>query len=598
MPLAFVLDSPFVSTGHFPLQKPEQIQFTITFAMLLRGHRPSKVRNLTSSSSLQQFTSFRGSISRRVESQKRLPISRSKITRPLISIRALVDDEKNSLRSSPSEQTTTSEIGLIGLAVMGQNLALNIAEKGFKISVFNRTYAKTEKAVQRAQKNQLGANLKGFENISDFIKSLQRPRKLIILVQAGKPVDSTIDNLLKNGLEAGDLIIDGGNEWYENTETRISKCAEKGVLYMGMGVSGGEEGARNGPSMMPGGSQEGYNYIKQIVEKVAAQVDDGPCVTYIGPGGSGNFVKMVHNGIEYGDMQLISEAYDILKTIGGLTNPELAQVFSEWNQTELESFLVQITSIILGVKDEDDGGSFVLDKIVDKTGSKGTGKWTVQQAAELSTAAPTITASLDGRYMSALKDQRVKAAAFYESLGLPQPQINTSINKAELINDVRKALYASKICSYAQGMNIIKAKSTEKDWGIDIGALARIWKGGCIIRAGFLDDIKRAYYNNPELENLLMDPFFAKALVTNETSWRKVVQLAVGAGVSVSGMTASLSYFDSFRRDKAPANLVQAQRDFFGSHTYQRFDKEGWFHTVWDASFGSEDSVTTTGYNA
>jgi len=485
----------------------------------------------------------------------------------------------------------------VGLAVMGQNLALNIASKGFKISVFNRTYAKTEMAVQRAEKEKLGENLTGFENVGEFVQSLRTPRKVIILVQAGKPVDATIDNLLANGMEPGDLIIDGGNEWYENTEARQKRVAEKGVLYMGMGVSGGEEGARNGPSMMPGGSKQGYEYIQGVVEKVAAQVDDGPCVMYIGEGGSGNFVKMVHNGIEYGDMQLISEAYDVLKTVGGLSNAELAKVFSDWNQTELKSFLIEITSIILTVKDEGTE-DYILDKIVDKTGSKGTGKWTVQQAADLSIAAPTVTASLDGRYMSALKDQRVKAAAFYKDLNVNQPIADAGIDKSQLVDDVRKALYASKICSYAQGMNIIRAKSNEQEWGIDVGGLARIWKGGCIIRAGFLDDIKKAYYNNPDLDSLLMDPFFAQAIADNDASWRKVVQLAVGAGVAVPGMTASLSYFDTYRRERLPANLVQAQRDFFGSHTYERFDKEGWFHTVWDASFGSADSVTTTGYNA
>ena len=331
---------------------------------------------------------------------------------------------------------------------------------------------------------------------------------------------------------------------------------------------------------------------------MAAQVDDGPCVMYVGEGGSGNFVKMVHNGIEYGDMQLISEAYDILKTIGGLTNEELAKVFSEWNQTELKSFLIEITSIILTVKDEGSNDEYILDKIVDKTGSKGTGKWTVQQAADLATAAPTITASLDGRYMSALKYQRVKACGFYKDLDVKTPTKVPGIDKGQLVDDVRKALYASKICSYAQGMNIIRAKSQEKNWNIDVGSLARIWKGGCIIRAAFLDDIKKAYYNNPELDNLLMDPFFGKAIAANDAAWRKVVQLAIGSGVSVPGMTASLSYFDAYRRERLPANLVQAQRDFFGSHTYERFDKEGWFHTVWDASFGSADSVTTTGYNA
>lgn len=330
---------------------------------------------------------------------------------------------------------------------------------------------------------------------------------------------------------------------------------------------------------------------------MAAQVDDGPCVMYVGEGGSGNFVKMVHNGIEYGDMQLISEAYDVLKTVGGLSNAELAKVFSDWNKTELESFLIEITSIIMTVKDEGTE-DYILDKVVDKTGSKGTGKWTVQTAAELAVAAPTITASLDGRYISALRDQRLKAASFYNDLGVEQPQTDASVDKEQLIDDVRRALYASKICSYAQGMNIIRAKSKEQGWNVDVGSLARIWKGGCIIRAGFLDDIKKAYYQNPDLDNLLMDPFFGKGIAANLEAWRRVVQIAVGAGVGVPGMTGSLSYFDSYRRARLPANLVQAQRDFFGSHTYERTDKEGWFHTVWDASFGSADSVTTTGYNA
>lgn len=300
-----------------------------------------------------------------------------------------------------------SDIGLIGLAVMGQNLALNIAEKGFKISVYNRTFAKTEKAVERAKKEGLSQNLIGFEDIIEFIKSLKKPRKVIILVQAGNPVDQTINKILESNFESGDLIIDGGNEWYENTEKRQNKVSEKGVLYMGMGVSGGEEGARHGPSLMPGGSQEGYGYIEKIVEKVAAQVDDGPCVMYIGEGGAGNFVKMVHNGIEYGDMQLISEAYDVLKTIGGLSNEELAEVFKEWNKGDLESFLIEITSIILNVKDDQGGDGYLVDKILDKTGSKGTGKWTVQQAAELSVAAPTITASLDGRLVYIIKSRFV-----------------------------------------------------------------------------------------------------------------------------------------------------------------------------------------------
>jgi len=498
--------------------------------------------------------------------------------------------------SGTPAKMATSQIGLVGLAVMGQNLSLNIADKGFPISVFNRSYEKTEAAVARAQKEGLGDKLHGYKDIKDFVMSLEKPRRVIMLVQAGAPVDSTIDKLLEY-MEPGDIIIDGGNEWYENTERRKEKVENKGLRYMGMGVSGGEEGARRGPSMMPGGTAEAYKFIEPIVTKVAAQVDDGPCVMYIGDGGAGNFVKMVHNGIEYGDMQLISEAYDILHVLGGLSNDEIATVFAEWNSGELQSFLIEISAIIANKKDEEAGG-FLLDKIVDKTGAKGTGKWTVQQAAELSVAAPTITASLDGRYMSACKDERVAASKFYEKLGLKAPHAVAGVDKQQLIADVRAALYCSKVCSYAQGMNIIKKKSDEKNWGVDLGGLARIWKGGCIIRAGFLDRIKQAYRRDEALPNLLVDPDFAKELSERDASWRRVVALSVTNGVPVPGMTASLGYFDTYRRERLPANMVQAQRDFFGSHTYQRTDKEGWFHTVWDENFGSADSITTSGYVA
>jgi 6-phosphogluconate dehydrogenase len=480
---------------------------------------------------------------------------------------------------------------------MGQNLALNIAEKGFPISVYNRTYEKTEAAVTRAKKEGLEDKLKGYESFKDFVLSLEKPRRVIILVKAGAPVDATIEGLMQF-MEPGDIIIDGGNEWYENTEKRKAMVEAKGLKYMGMGVSGGEEGARNGPSMMPGGSPEAYSAIKDIVEKVAAQVDDGPCVMYIGDGGAGNFVKMVHNGIEYGDMQLISEAYDILKTVGGMTNPELAAAFADWNKTELNSFLVEITAEILA-KEDDKGDGYLVEKILDKTGMKGTGKWTVQQAAELSVAAPTIEASLDGRFLSAAKDERVAAAKFFEQHGVkePEPAIKgTPESKQALVADVAKALYAAKICSYAQGMNIIKAKSEAKNWNIDLGSLARIWKGGCIIRAGFLDEIKQAYQRDAALPNLLVDNDFGAKLAERQEAWRNVVKLAITAGIAVPGMTASLAYFDTYRRARLPANLVQAQRDYFGSHTYERIDREGWFHTVWSAG-NSADSITTSGYN-
>jgi 6-phosphogluconate dehydrogenase len=436
--------------------------------------------------------------------------------------------------------------------------------------VYNRSYDKTEAAVARAKKEGLGDKLHGYKDVADFVASLQKPRRVIILVKAGAPVDGTIDALMQH-MEPGDIIIDGGNEWcgnaradrfcgcgperearvffyqptktnnptkppnkkrYANTERRKAQVEAKGLRYMGMGVSGGEEGARNGPALMPGGSPEAYGFIENIVSKVAAQVDDGPCVMYVGDGGAGNYVKMVHNGIEYGDMQLIAEAYDVLRVLGGLTNDELAATFKEWNAGELQSFLVEISAIILAKRDDNPAGKkdgYIIDRIVDKTGSKGTGKWTVQEAAELGVAAPTIAASLDGRYMSALKDERTAAAALFSKLGLkaPAPPAGQPVDKKALVDDVRQALYCSKICSYAQGMNIIKAKSEEKGWGVDLGGLARIWKGGCIIRAAFLDRIKQAYRRDAALPSLLVDPPFAEDLAKREQAWRRVVALAV-----------------------------------------------------------------------
>ncbi|KAF2313408.1 hypothetical protein GH714_010831 [Hevea brasiliensis] len=425
-----------------------------------------------------------------------------------------------------------SRIGLAGLAVMGQNLALNIAEKGFPISVYNRTASKVDETIHRAH-NEGQFPLSGHYTPRDFVLSIQRPRSVIILVKAGAPVDQTIAALSEH-MEAGDCIIDGGNEWYQNTERRIHEVNEKGILYLGMGVSGGEEGARHGPSLMPGGSFEAYNNIKDILQKVAAQVEDGPCVTYIGEGGSGNFVKMVHNGIEYGDMQLISEAYDVLKNVGGLSNAELAEIFTEWNKGELESFLIEITSDIFRVKD-DHGEGELVDKILDKTGMKGTGKWTVQQAAELSVAAPTIAASLDCRYLSGLKEERESAAEVLKEAGLKEEvgSVKSGIDKKRLIDDVRQAL---------------------------------IWKGGCIIRAVFLDRIKKAYQRNPNLASLVVDPEFAREMVQRQAAWRRVVGLAISAGISTPGMCASLAYFDTYRRARLPANLVQAQRDLFGTY--------------------------------
>ncbi|KAG6399374.1 hypothetical protein SASPL_140853 [Salvia splendens] len=478
------------------------------------------------------------------------------------------------------ESATLSQIGLAGLAVMGQNFALNIAEKGFPISVYNRTTSKVDETLDRAHREgQLP--LTGHYNPKDFVLSLQKPRSVIILVKAGAPVDQTIA-ALSAYMEPGDTIIDGGNEWYENTERRMVDVSANGLLYFGMGVSGGEDGARYGPSLMPGGSHRAYLNIHNILDKVAAQVDDGPCVTYIGEGGSGNFVKMVHNGIEYGDMQLISEAYDVLKNVGGLGNDELAEIFGEWNRGELESFLIEITSDIFKVEDHESGKGHLVDKILDKTGMKGTGKWTVQQAAELSMAAPTIAASLDSRYMSGLKDEREAASEIFRKEGLTEEINNVGgVDKKKLVDDVRQALYASKICSYAQGMNLLSAKSLEKGWGLNLGELARIWKGGCIIRAVFLDRIKQAYQRNTGLANLLVDPEFAREMVQRQAAWRRVVGLAIQKGVSVPGMSASLQYFDTYRRGRLPSNLVQAQRDYFGAHTYERVDRPGAYHTEW-----------------
>ena len=468
-----------------------------------------------------------------------------------------------------------SQIGLVGLAVMGQNLALNIAEHGFTISVYNRSKEKTDQTVERAAKENI-KTLTGYADLTDFVQSLQKPRSIIILVQAGKPVDAVIESLTAL-LEPNDLIIDGGNEWFENTEKRAAAAATKNLLYLGMGVSGGEEGARNGPSLMPGGNLEAYKRVEPILLKIAAQVG-GPCVTYIGRGGSGNYVKMVHNGIEYGDMQLIAEAYDVLKTIGGLTNQELHQVFSEWNKSELESFLIEITADIFLVKEDD---KYVVDYILDKTGSKGTGKWTAQQAAELAIAAPTITSALDARYISSLLNERTSASQLFGALKIPTLSAQ---EKTQLIEDVKHALYAAKICSYAQGMNLIAAASKLHNWDLHLGDLARIWKGGCIIRAKFLDRIKGAFERNKDLASLLVDPEFTAELNVRQPGWRRIVQQAVGAGISTPALSASLAYFDSYRRQRLPANLTQAQRDYFGAHTYERIDKGGIFHTEWIAN--------------
>ena len=488
-----------------------------------------------------------------------------------------------------------SQFGLYGLAVMGQNFALNIAEHGFTISVCNRSPAKVDECVARA-KRELGGkagNLRGFHAPKDFVASLAKPRTVMFLVQAGAPVDQSIE-LFKGLLEPGDMLIDGGNEYFHNTVRRGEALKPTGILYMGMGISGGEEGARHGPSLMPGGPREGFNRIEPIIKAVAAQVPDGPCTAYMGPDGAGNYVKMVHNGIEYGDMQLISEAYMILKLVGGMSNAELSRVFADWNKGDLDSFLIEITSIILAKKDEDvytnevpakllktDASKPLVDAVLDKTGNKGTGKMTMKEAADTSIAVGTMSAALDARFIAFDKDARVRMAEIFPGMRIPH------VDKDQLVADVRAALYASKVMSYAQGMNLIKAASAQFKWDVQLGECARIWQGGCIIRAKFLKRITDAYRRDANLLNLIMDPEFAKEIKEREVPWRRVCSLATAAGIPVPSMLASISYFDQYRRaDLDGASLVQCQRDFFGSHTFERKDKPRGeaFHCKWTSA--------------
>jgi 6-phosphogluconate dehydrogenase len=467
---------------------------------------------------------------------------------------------------------TQQSFGLIGLAVMGENLALNVERNGFPISVYNRTAAVTQKFMaQRAQ----GKNFKDTYSIEEFVQSLARPRKILIMVKAGAPVDAVIAQL-KPLLEPGDMIIDGGNSLYSDTERRTQELEAVNLGFVGMGVSGGEEGALNGPSLMPGGTHTAYGELAPILTKIAAQVDDGPCVTYIGPGGAGHYVKMVHNGIEYGDMQLIAEAYDLLKNTLGLDHNQLHEVFAEWNTTdELNSFLIEITADIFKCIDPDTNLPLV-DVIQDAAGQKGTGRWTVQGALELGVPIPTMIAAVNARIMSFYKSERVAA-----SKELTGPSGKYQGDTKELINKIRDALYCSKICSYAQGMALLSKASKEFNYNLSLSEIARIWKGGCIIRAGFLDKIKNAFIENPELPNLLLAPEFKQSILDRQSAWRDVLSVSNQLGVPVPAFSASLDYFDSYRRDRLPQNLTQAQRDYFGAHTYERTDKEGTYHTEW-----------------
>ncbi|MGX9290100.1 NADP-dependent phosphogluconate dehydrogenase [Bacillus sp. A015] len=463
------------------------------------------------------------------------------------------------------------QIGVVGLAVMGKNLALNIESRGFSVSVYNRSSSKTEEFLQESK----GKNVVGTYSIEEFVQSLETPRKILLMVKAGAATDATIQSLLPH-LEKGDILIDGGNTYYKDTQRRNQELAESGIHFIGTGVSGGEEGALKGPSIMPGGQKEAHELVKPILEAISAKVDGEPCTTYIGPDGAGHYVKMVHNGIEYGDMQLISESYFILKHVAGLSAQELHEVFSEWNKGELDSYLIEITADIFTKVDEETNQPLV-DVILDKAGQKGTGKWTSQSSLDLGVPLPIITESVFARFISAMKDERVEASKLIQG---PEPT-QSADDKQALIEAVRKALFMSKICSYAQGFAQMKAASDEYNWDLKYGEIAMIFRGGCIIRAAFLQQIKEAYDRNPELKNLLLDPYFKDIVESYQSSLRKVISLAVEQGVPVPSFSSALAYFDSYRTAVLPANLIQAQRDYFGAHTYERTDKEGVFHTEW-----------------
>ncbi len=466
-----------------------------------------------------------------------------------------------------------SDIGLIGLAVMGQNLALNIANKDYSISVYNRTAEKTKSFIDGVAKDK--QKITATFSIEEFVTSLDKPRKIIVMVKSGKAVDNIIEQLIPL-LEGNDIIIDGGNSYFKDTIDRTTELKGKNILYLGTGISGGEEGALNGPSIMPGGSQKAWEEVGSILMDISAKVDgDIPCCDYIGTDGAGHYVKMTHNGIEYGDMQLISEAYFIMKKLLGMSAQEIQKVFIKWNEGELNSYLIEITADILGKIDLETGKP-IVDIILDRAGQKGTGKWTSQEALELGIAAPTIAEAVFARCISAVKEERVEASKVLQG-----PTKTYNGDKEELINSIGQALYASKICSYAQGFELLKHASREYEWNLRLGDIALLWRGGCIIQAQFLNKIKDAYDNDKELNNLMLDPYFKNVLHDAQDGWRKVVSLAVEYGIPVPSFSSALAYYDSYRSNVLPANMIQAQRDYFGAHTYERIDKEGIFHTDW-----------------
>lgn len=464
------------------------------------------------------------------------------------------------------------QIGVVGMAVMGKNLALNIESRGNTVAIFNRTGSKTKAVVEEHPDKKLVPSYK----IEDFVASLEKPRRIIMMVKAGAGTDAVIKELLPL-LDKGDVLIDGGNTFFEDTMRRSAELDKSGINFIGMGVSGGELGALHGPSLMPGGQKEAYDLVAPILEAISAKAEDGaPCVTYIGPNGAGHYVKMVHNGIEYGDMELIAESYNLMRNLLGLDVKEMADIFSEWNKGELDSYLIDITADILTRKDDLGSDKPIVDMILDRAGNKGTGKWSSQSALELGVPQSVITESVYARYISAMKQERVEASKV-----LPKPVANVSVDKKEAIEMIRKALYFSKLMSYAQGFEQLRFASEKYDWKLQYGDLAKIWRAGCIIRALFLQNITDAYNKKPDLQNLLLDDYFLNIAKNYQESVRDLVGVAVKAGVPVPGFSAAISYYDSYRSAVLPANLTQAQRDYFGAHTYERTDRDGIYHYSW-----------------
>lgn len=465
------------------------------------------------------------------------------------------------------------QIGVVGMAVMGKNLALNIESRGYSVAIYNRTGSKTEKVVA----DHPDKNLVPSYTIEDFVNSLETPRRIILMVKAGAPTDATIKSLLPH-LDKGDVLIDGGNTFFQETMRRNEELDNSGINFIGMGVSGGEKGALEGPSLMPGGQKEAYDLVEPILKKIAAKAEDGEaCVTYVGPNGAGHYVKMVHNGIEYGDMELIAESYNLMRNLLGLSNDEISDVFNEWKDGELKSYLIDITADILTRKDDLGTGKPIVDVILDRAGNKGTGKWSSQSALELGVPQSLITESVYARYISAMKDERVAASQV-----LPNPEFDLGdVDKKELVEKIRRALYFSKIMSYAQGFEQLRVASENYNWNLNYGDMAKIWREGCIIRAQFLQKITDAYEKNPELKNLMLDDYFKKIVEEYQNDVRDIAALAIKAGVACPGFSSAITYYDQYRSAHLPANIIQAQRDYFGAHTYERTDREGVYHYEW-----------------